>query len=116
MTLPLQATLNLHGPATRCYYRDSDSDEYHPTVNQGKSLRRALSSAFSRVFLLQPHAIPKSFLEVKSVWDYHDQVAYRNAAYLYDQPNETPVTDLMDTFRTIHQGWIDHWSALSPRL
>ncbi len=116
MTLPLQPPTDLHVPAVHCYYRGSNSDEYPPTVNQSASLRRVLSSTFSRVFLLLPHAIPRSFLDRKPVWEYHDHLAYRNAAYLYNDPNETPVTDLMDSFRSIHQGWIDHWSTLKPRL
>jgi hypothetical protein len=115
ITLPLLNMGRTQGPAPLRYYLDSSSPEYPPTVNQSKELRQALSHAFSKTFLLKPHAVPRSFLEGKSLQRYRDREAYKNASLLYTQPNETPRTDLLDTFSTIHQGWLDYWSSLPIR-
>ncbi len=91
------------GPASRVYYplTDTHGSNSHP------QLRLDLSNAFSRVFLLEPHAIVRSYLEKRSYWSYKSSKAVSIAEQLYINDLDSPQLDLRRCHLSVYSGWIN---------
>ncbi len=97
------------GPATMVYYPVCSADE--PTSHQsyipmlGPETRLKLSKAFSLTYLLEPHAIVRSYLDRQSFWSYKDESAIDSASLLYIGGG-SPTLDLQNSHRSVYSGWI----------
>jgi hypothetical protein len=100
------------GPASRVYYPLTDT----PGPNHHPQLRLDLSNAFSRTFLLEPHAIVRAFLEKRSYLSYQCPEAVSRAELLYRDDIDSPKLDLRRCHLSVYSGWINRQktSTLQP--
>ena len=93
------------GPASRVFYRvprcllGSDPDMDYPEY-----IRSELSTAFSLVHFLVPHAIVRSRMEGRPLREFVDCAAYRNASLLYSG-TDSPIQDYIRSVRAVNLGW-----------
>ncbi len=94
--ITLASVPSMPGPASRTYYQVPVSHRHLPDLNYPASFRSELSLAFSRAYLLQPHAIVLSYLENRPLAQYVDPHAYALADLCYTRPM-SPATDMLAT-------------------
>jgi hypothetical protein len=90
------------GPASISYFEVPVSLRNTPGLNYPAKFRSELSLAFSRAYMLKPHAIMHSYLTQRPLCDFIDEDAYAYAHSLYSDPL-TPVLDLLDTEEAVLQ-------------
>ncbi len=94
--ITLSSVPSMPGPASRTYYSVPVSHRHLDGLNYPASFRSELSLAFSRAYLLQPHAIVLSHLECRPLAQYVDRNAYALADHYYTYP-QSPATDMLAT-------------------
>lgn len=94
--ITLSGSTVLPGPASRTYYEVPPILRSQPDLNIPGEFRSELSSAFSLVYHLKPHAIALSYKEQRSLLDYIDYEAYAlsSAHYVLTHPRSPAIDQL----------------------
>lgn len=88
------------GPASVTFYHVPVSKRHLPDLNYPARFRSELSMAFSRAYLLKPHAVVLSYLENRPLASYVDRAEYDLADLYYTHP-QSPATDMANTLTKV---------------